>query len=102
MAKKFENYFYSQFWLKFLKSRVKEGGQCLTGDLEASQPKKGEGTRRLTTYIGTDGDEVLDAEEEKDLLIERRTALVVLRVQNVINKSPRAVVLKDHAYKQGS
>ena len=43
-----------------------------------------------------------DAEEEKDLLIERRTALVVLRVQNVINKSPRAVVLKDHAYKQGS
>ena len=43
-----------------------------------------------------------DAEEEKDLLIERRTALVVLRVQNVINKSPRAVVLKEHAYKQGN
>ena len=42
-----------------------------------------------------------DAEEEKDLLIERRTALVVLRVQNVINKSPRAIVLKELAYKQG-
>ena len=43
-----------------------------------------------------------DAEEEKDLLIERRTALVVLRVQNMINKNPRAVVLNEVAYKQGS
>ena len=42
-----------------------------------------------------------DTEEEAELLIERRTALVVLRVTNLINTNPRGLILKDRLYKQG-
>jgi len=42
-----------------------------------------------------------DTEEEAELLQERRSALVVLRVQNLINNNPRALVLKELLYKQG-
>lgn len=42
-----------------------------------------------------------DTEEESELLIERRTALVVMRVQNKINQNPRALVFSGHLYKQG-
>lgn len=42
-----------------------------------------------------------DTVEEKDLLYERRSALVVLRVQNQINQNPRGYVLNDLLYKQG-
>lgn len=42
-----------------------------------------------------------DTDKEADLLIERRTALVVLRVQNSINNAPRSLVLKQCLYKQG-
>ena len=40
-----------------------------------------------------------DAEQEKDLVYERRNALVVLRVQNIINMNPRSLVLKECLYK---
>lgn len=42
-----------------------------------------------------------DTEEENDLLIERRSALVVLRIQTCLNMNPRSIVLKDRLFKQG-
>ena len=42
-----------------------------------------------------------DKDAESKLLYERRNALVVLRVQNLINMNPRGLVLKECLYKQG-
>lgn len=34
-------------------------------------------------------------------MIERRSALVVLRIQTCLNMNPRSIVLKDRLFKQG-